>query len=281
MIGGCLADHPTNIRAFLPTRRALVDEITALTLGLLAVFVVVGLPWLSPALLLLVVAADRSTLVRDLQRAASTDVKTGLMTMRAWADQVGRGVGQLRKRRSTGAILMIDLDHFKRINDTYGHLTGDQVLGATAQALSNELRSKDVIGRFGGEEFVVFLDETCYRDAELIADRLRRSVSRLHELNLTPCAVSASIGVALSPRNGYGLPELMRAADAAVFEAKRAGRDTVVMARRPVAGSTGPGSAGVSAADPGPAAVNAAVEHSTPADSLWSAPASLGEPGRQ
>ncbi len=123
---------------------------------------------------------------------------------------------------------MLDLDHFKTINDRHGHLTGDQVLLAVAAALRAEVRSADVLGRFGGEEFVILLPSTNRFDAVTIAERIRHRVGQL--MVAVPdgeIGITVSIGVAAQPRDGQALDPLLAAADRALYVAKEAGRDRV------------------------------------------------------
>jgi diguanylate cyclase (GGDEF)-like protein len=228
--GRRLAESTIPWSAVLPRRSQLTDEATALTLGLMLAGVVLGLPWLSPAVLILVAAVHRSSLAPGLQEAACTDAKTGLLTLNAWRDQVSRAISGLERRNATAAVLMIDLDHFKAINDTYGHLAGDRVLKAAAGSLRRELRTYDAVGRFGGEEFLVFLSDTGRAGAQIIADRLRRRVRELHEGDPDLYPLTASIGIAVYPDHAGDLDSLIAAADRAVFSAKQAGRDASVMA---------------------------------------------------
>jgi diguanylate cyclase (GGDEF)-like protein len=124
----------------------------------------------------------------------------------------------------------MDLDHFKRVNDTVGHLAGDAVLRAIADALKRELRGYDAVARFGGEEFVVFLDDVGIQEAYQVAER---TLSRIRGLTVNgpgageKISLTASIGMAAYPQHGQTLTELMEQADSALYVAKRAGRDRV------------------------------------------------------
>lgn len=136
------------------------------------------------------------------------------------------------------SVLMLDLDHFKIINDTYGHLVGDQVLRAIAQELAAETRDYDTAGRFGGEEFIVLLPEVDAEKVGAVSERIRR---RIHALVIPatteggePVTITnqtVSIGAAIYPNAGIGtLHELLQAADAALYKAKDNGRDQVHLA---------------------------------------------------
>jgi diguanylate cyclase (GGDEF)-like protein len=127
---------------------------------------------------------------------------------------------------------MVDLDHFKRVNDTYGHLAGDEVLKAVAGTMRRSVRDYDTVGRFGGEEFVVLLPGLRNRDVLATAERIRRAISQLRvplpDSDIVLSTLSASIGVAVYPDAASGVDELVHAADAALYRAKRAGRNRVV-----------------------------------------------------
>jgi len=130
-------------------------------------------------------------------------------------------------------ILMLDLDHFKKCNDTYGHDAGDAVLRETAGLLSRSIRAEDVVCRYGGEEFVVILPTADLNAARMRAERIR---ARLRELTVVHNGqslgvITASVGVAALPEHGVSTQELISAADAALYQAKREGRDRVVAAR--------------------------------------------------
>jgi diguanylate cyclase (GGDEF)-like protein len=124
---------------------------------------------------------------------------------------------------------MIDIDHFKKINDSYSHATGDQVLVDFAQELRKKTRDIDIIGRYGGEEFVVILPSTPQKDAAELAERLRHQI----EEKITPATadekmmITVSIGVASLDEEIHSLESLLDTADTALYEAKRSGRNRV------------------------------------------------------
>ena len=130
---------------------------------------------------------------------------------------------------------MIDLDHFKKINDTYGHLTGDDVLAAVAVAITGSVRRGDIVGRFGGEEFVVLLPAIGRADVLGIAERVRQAVGELNLVISTEAGsarvsgLSVSIGVARYPDSGASLDDILRSADAALYRAKDGGRNQVAV----------------------------------------------------
>ncbi len=163
----------------------------------------------------------------DAERRAETDELTGLANRRALERRMEAAVaGALRDRRRLSA-LVLDLDAFKAVNDRHGHGVGDDCLRAVARAIEASLRPGDVVGRLGGEEFLVVLPDTGSKGAWLVAERLR---ARIGELPMPPGALlSASVGVASLPAHATSASELVRAADRAMYEAKATGRDRSIV----------------------------------------------------
>jgi diguanylate cyclase (GGDEF)-like protein len=191
-------------------------------------------------------------LVSQLQKAATTDAKTGLSNVGGWHELAERELERAARRAEPLALLLLDLDQFKLVNDTHGHLAGDAVLRAVARALREEVRSHDlveVIGRWGGEEFVALLPATQPDDAGRIAERLRVRIAGLCTVHPdrpdTTIAVTASIGVATYPDPAGDLGALLTLADAALYRAKKAGRDQVMAAQGPDLGTTPTSAAGL------------------------------------
>jgi diguanylate cyclase (GGDEF)-like protein len=126
-------------------------------------------------------------------------------------------------------VLLIDIDYFKKVNDQYGHLAGDDVLRHLAKVISGILRSSDVLGRYGGEEFCVFLPNTTESDALGLAERIRAAVEASPlKVNKANIKATVSIGVADSVRAGYDFKGLVASADSAMYGAKNSGRNRVV-----------------------------------------------------
>jgi diguanylate cyclase (GGDEF)-like protein len=175
-----------------------------------------------------VILLQRSLLHQQLRAAARTDAKTGLLNAVAWQREADGWVRRARRAGVPAAVLLLDIDHFKRVNDRYGHLAGDELLAATASTLISHVRAGDVLGRFGGEEFVALLPGAGQEQACWIAERLRERVRVIAIPALGGAAtVTVSIGVAELGRDGNELFELLAAADAALYRAKQAGRDRV------------------------------------------------------
>ena len=129
---------------------------------------------------------------------------------------------------------MIDIDHFKQVNDRYGHAVGDETIVAVADACSEGKRGSDIVGRLGGEEFAMLLPETDLAQANVVADRLRKRIcDRVLMAQKIHFRVTASIGVAAASVSMSGVDILMRAADQALYQAKAEGRDRVVLSSPP------------------------------------------------
>ena len=171
--------------------------------------------------------------LREALRAQSVrDVLTGLYNRRYLEEVLDREMRRAGRAAQTLGVLMLDLDHFKRFNDTYGHEAGDAVLRETATFLLKNVRAEDFVCRFGGEEFVIILPTADVEGSHARAERLRSKMGELAILyqGRSLGKVTFSVGVAEFPAHGMSPQELMAAADAALYEAKRGGRDRVVVA---------------------------------------------------
>ncbi len=212
-------------------------ETATLSLGALAAVELSINPWLVAFVLPPLIVLHRAVLVHHLKVAASMDGKTGLLNAAAWHSQAEIALHRTGDEDSPRGVLVLDLDHFKRVNDTYGHIAGDQVLAAVANALRNEVRDRDLVGRFGGEEFVVLLGApgSGATDLTAVAERMRRRVAGLQveiptpDGPLTVAGLTVSIGGAVHSRSGEDLRTLLHIADTALYSAKRAGRNMVRM----------------------------------------------------
>jgi diguanylate cyclase (GGDEF)-like protein len=226
-----------------PTRQVLGNPseqiVVAAALGLGVGFAVTltFAPWLIAVLMITVFALHRALLLPHFQQAARTDSKTGLLTVGFWREAAGRELERARRLADPLGVLMLDLDHFKLFNDRMGHLVGDQVLRAVADELRSQTRPYDLVGRFGGEEFVILLPGVGTAQVEHIADRIRERISQLrvlvdspHDRPVTVDGISVSIGAAVRPNDGDEIDHLLLAADGALLAAKAAGRDRVRLA---------------------------------------------------
>lgn len=163
----------------------------------------------------------------DVRLQAMSDGLTGLANRRALDEAMGRALGAAERQDQAFALLVIDLDFFKSINDRFGHHAGDQVLAAFAQRLRSGLRTQDQAFRFGGEEFIVLLPDTPAEGAMALTERLRQLVAAPGNSQLP--AVSASFGVAIW-RAGDNADSIVQRADRALYQAKALGRDRVALA---------------------------------------------------
>ena len=171
------------------------------------------------------------SMLHHVEALAITDPLTGLFNRRRFADVLKREFAITRRYKNTLSCMMIDIDHFKRINDRYGHDVGDQVLKEAARRLIETVREVDVPARYGGEEFAVLLPHTAKRDAAIAAERVRAAMSKTEfRCGEASIRISASLGVAGNSDVTDGQAEdLVKAADYALYEAKRLGRDRVVL----------------------------------------------------
>ena len=173
--------------------------------------------------------SERKAMEEELRRMASTDPLTGALNRRSFLEKASRELARSRRYGRSLSFLMIDVDHFKRINDQYGHGAGDEVLKGIVEKCLADLRETDIFGRLGGEEFAVLLTETDQYQAMEAAQRLRLGLS---SLNVTtdsgPVSLSVSIGLTVMTGMGDNLERLMSRADRALYQAKEKGRDQVV-----------------------------------------------------
>jgi two-component system, cell cycle response regulator len=175
------------------------------------------------------------TMLHSVEALAITDSLTGLFNRRRFSDVLKREFAVTRRYRNTLSCLLIDIDHFKKINDRFGHDAGDQVLKEVARRIVGSLREVDLAARYGGEEFAVLLPHTSKKDARVVADRLLNNL-RKQQFNFGDelVRITASIGCAGNTDVASGQAEdLVKAADLALYEAKNGGRNTVVLYRSP------------------------------------------------
>lgn len=217
-------------------------DATAATLGCLLAAATLVSPWFAFVAIPITLTAQRALLLGQLESEAQTDSKTNLGRVDWWRRRTDELLRRSRTQREPMAVLLIDIDHFKQVNDRHGHLVGDEALRAVATILRSTIRTKDVIGRFGGEEFVIALPDTDLDDATVTADRLRSAVAAsplaamcagaLDEPGLDPDTfrLTVSIGVAVYPADGTTVDNLLLRADRAMYAAKAAGRDRVRLA---------------------------------------------------
>jgi len=204
-----------------------VGAITGALMGSALVVVLLAVP--------VVLTLHNAALTQELEQDAAVDKKTGLANTATWQAGADRAFAGATQDRSEIGVLMVDLDHFKRLNDTYGHRAGDDVLTAVGACLRSQLRQADLAGRFGGEEFTVLLPDTNLIDTMTAAERIRAAIADLHVTTVDNHGsgvvitdVTASVGAATYPHHGTTAQECLRVADSRVYQAKEQGRNRVV-----------------------------------------------------
>lgn len=166
--------------------------------------------------------------VTKLRKLALTDSLTQLANRRAFVDAVETELARCQRNGLSATMLVIDLDYFKKINDTYGHLAGDQVLIHTAQILRSTIRQYDIVGRLGGEEFAVFMSDASVQTTREVAERIRQTIQATPTMvDNVPVAVTTSIGISIhtSPST---FESLFNDADEALYQGKSMGRNQTV-----------------------------------------------------
>jgi diguanylate cyclase (GGDEF)-like protein len=176
------------------------------------------------------IALANAQLVGQLERSAMEDPLTGLANKRAFHRACATEAGRAAREESTVALVMLDIDHFKGINDSYGHPFGDHVLVAVAKALRAAVRGHDTVARLGGEEFALVLPGSSADAAYDVAERARGLIARIE---LPAGHLASSAGVAVTSGEGASASDLLDAADRALYEAKRQGRDRTALAGAP------------------------------------------------
>ncbi|MFD1047098.1 diguanylate cyclase [Kibdelosporangium lantanae] len=205
-----------------------ITELGTLSLGAVTATLLGWKPWLVVLIFPPLYALHRSVLTRTYEIAATTDGKTGLLNATSWQLCAEKELDRSRRQQNECGLLMIDLDHFRRVNNAHGHQVGDRALRAVATMLKETTRGYDLCGRFGGEEFVVLLPQTGAEMAFGVANRIREAIREITiDTEHGVQRLTVSIGVATYPENGCDLERLLFAADVALFAAKDGGRDRV------------------------------------------------------
>ena len=182
----------------------------------------------------LIVVWTRNERFQELRREARQDPLTGLKNRRSFDDDLRREVARSNRHRTPGALLMIDLDHFKHVNDTFGHPAGDRLIKEVAAILRERVRESDVLARLGGDEFAVILPNTSVTEARLVAEAIVATI-RDRSLVKDEQGVTASVGIAVFGDDPRHSPEsIVSEADTAMYAAKDGGRDSVRLFDRQV-----------------------------------------------
>jgi diguanylate cyclase (GGDEF)-like protein len=227
------SDGTASVRQLQFTREPLYNDVAELAISVAAAALVAANWFLIALFLPALTLLQRSQRHAQLENASRIDAKTGLLNAATWQREARVEISRAARTRTPLAVAMLDIDHFKRVNDTYGHLAGDAVLAALSATLRGLLREYDVIGRFGGEEFSILLPHTDMTSAQQITERLRIKLAEItvaanHGTGAeVPLQVTVSIGVATLETSRRDLDELIAAADAALYRAKAQGRNKV------------------------------------------------------
>jgi len=218
----------TRLRSLVLGREAVCNQVTELCLAVLTAFAAAHSALALVVALPLVIVLQRSLRHASLAAAARTDAKTGLLNAGAWQREAAVEITRAAAQTPL-AVAIADIDHFKAVNDTHGHLAGDAVLAAVSAAMRDLLRDCDLCGRFGGEEFALLLPRTTAAQALEITERIRQGISQLAipRDGTAAIRVTISIGVAVPSQARRTLDDLLAAADHALYQAKEAGRNQV------------------------------------------------------
>ena len=226
-----LSDPSVKLPELALNREALLADFAEFDLSLLITVVVAVTPVLAIAAVPTVLLARRFIMHAGLLAASRIDTKTGLLNASTWEREAEIEIARAVRMRIPLAVALVDIDHFKVVNDTYGHLIGDKALRAVTDGLRSQLRGYDLAGRFGGEEFVVLLPQAREQDALNVAERLRAHIAGLSipvddgDESAGFVRLTISVGVASLDGESRELTDLLAAADAALYHAKETGRN--------------------------------------------------------
>jgi diguanylate cyclase (GGDEF)-like protein len=229
------ADPTVRLRDMILAREAVQNDVTELSVAVLVTLGIAVTPLTIVFAFPFVTLLQRSFRHVHLVNASRVDSKTGLLNAGTWEREASSEVARAVRTHTPLAVALVDIDHFKAVNDSFGHLAGDKALREVARTLTIFLREYDLVGRFGGEEFAILLPQAKALDAYRIAERIRAHIAGmpidvLDAPDAEPVRLSISIGVAaLGPRwdNSSQLTGLLAAADGALYRAKQNGRDQV------------------------------------------------------
>ena len=231
-----LSDPAARVALLELNREALQADFAQIDLGIVITIVVAVNTVLAVFAVPTVLLARRFMMHAQLLAESRIDTKTGLLNVATWESEAEAEIARAVRTRSPLAVALIDIDHFKMVNDTYGHLAGDKALRAVTDALREQLRSYDLAGRFGGEEFAILLPQTREDHALSIADRLRTHIAGMSvpvsdDGKPENCIrLTVSVGVAPLDDTNRELTDLLAAADSALYHAKQAGRNRTHLA---------------------------------------------------
>jgi diguanylate cyclase (GGDEF)-like protein len=232
ILGGMkLTDPKMRIAELELNREALQGDFAEFDLGVLITVVIAVSTILAVFAVPTVLLVRRFMMHAELLAQSRTDTKTGLLNSSTWEREAAVEIARAVRTNTPLALALVDIDHFKAVNDTYGHLAGDKALRAVTDALSSQLRVYDLAGRFGGEEFAVLLPHAREVDALTVAERLRAHIAAMSipvgdDAESGPFVhLTISVGVAALDGAGRELTDMLAAADTALYHAKETGRN--------------------------------------------------------
>lgn len=218
-------DDEVWLRQTLRTASFYLTEAGVLLVGGLSAAIWTGGGWFVVLLAPVYLITQRAALHEPLRERADQDEKTGTLRFESWRRLAILGSERCQRRRQPWSVLFADLDHFKAFNDEWGHLVGDDALVAVAQAIRAELRSDDILGRFGGEEFCIFLPGVTAEEAMRVAERIRCGVSSSSIPRAAPITISIGLAAVAPEDDPIEFVSVLTAADRALFQAKHDGRN--------------------------------------------------------
>jgi diguanylate cyclase (GGDEF)-like protein len=231
------SDPAVRLRELVMTREVAQNDVAELCVAVLVTFAISVSPLTIIFAIPFVTLLQRSLRHNQLVNASRIDSKTGLLNAGTWEREAAAEVARAVRTRTPLALALVDIDHFKAVNDDHGHLAGDKALGGIARTFRIFLRNYDLVGRFGGEEFALLLPHTKAVDAYGIAERIREHIAatpidvdgvpNAGRVRLTVSVGVAALGARWDASTSNQLTDLLAAADRALYQAKRAGRDQV------------------------------------------------------
>jgi diguanylate cyclase (GGDEF)-like protein len=231
------SDPAVRLRQLVLSREVVQNDVAELCVAVLVTFAIAVSPLTIVFALPFVTLLQRSFRHNQLVNASRIDSKTGLLNAGTWEREAATEVARAVRTRTPLALALVDVDHFKAVNDVYGHLVGDRALASIARTFRIFLREYDVVGRFGGEEFALLLPHTRALDAYGIAERIREHIADTpidvdgaadgRQVRVTVSMGVAALGAHWDVTTGSQITDLLAAADRALYQAKRAGRDQV------------------------------------------------------
>jgi diguanylate cyclase (GGDEF)-like protein len=228
------SEPAASVRQLAWDREVIYNDLAELCLSVVMGFAVAHAALMIVFALPFVTLLQRSFRHAQLTGQARIDAKTGLLNAATWQREAHTELTRAARTHAPLAAAMIDIDHFKTVNDTYGHLAGDAVLASIAAAMRGMLRDYDIVGRFGGEEFAILLPHTTGPEAHEIAERLRHKLAQIvtpvtDGTASIPLQVTVSIGVAALASAHHDLDDLITDADTALYQAKQSGRNATCL----------------------------------------------------